>query len=202
MTLFRFTVLVALAILFAVASADAIVEPKSGAEYPDRIVVTTPAGRATLVATGVGLREKTFLKADVYTIVSYVDDGAALGQARAAEILSLDAPKRLQMDMRRKVGRDLLVDTLTATIYANVGDRESIAADLATFFAYFQGDAQDGDRIVFDYVPGIGLTTSLNGEVRGVIANFAFVTALWSVWFGKHPEDAQLMRDLVSRVGR
>ena len=72
--------------------------------------------------------------------------------------------------------------------------------DLATFFAYFPDDAQESDEIVFDYVPGVGLTTRLNGQTKGVIESVAFVTALWSVWFGKHPEDDHLVRALVSRV--
>jgi protein-S-isoprenylcysteine O-methyltransferase Ste14 len=186
--------------LYAGGSTQALVESKSGVEYPDTVVVETPAGPVTLVATGAGLREKTVLNADVYTVVSYIEDSAELGRPLAAAILTLDAPKRLQMDMRRHVGHGKLEETLTTVIHANVEDHASIARDLATFFAYFPDDAQDSDEIVFDYVPGVGLTTRLNGEKKGVIENFAFVTALWSVWFGEHPEDGSLQRALVSQV--
>ena len=198
----RFVVVLFLPALLAAGSADALVEPELGVAFPDNIVIGTPAGRTTLVATGAGLRERTILKADVYTVVSYVRASADLGSQPIAAILALNAPKRLQMDLRRDVGREKLEGTLTKVIDANVEDRAPIAGDLATFFAYFPGDARKSDRIVFEYVPGVGLTTSLNGEVKGVIENFAFVTALWSVWFGQHPEDDYLARALVSRVGR
>jgi hypothetical protein len=181
-------------------SAPALIEPKSGVEYADTLVVETPRGPATLVVTGAGLREKSFLKADVYTIASYVEAGADLAPQPAVAICALDAPKRLQMDMRRNVGRDRMQSSLTTAIVANVEDRTQIDDDLATFFSFFPDDARKSDTVVFDYVPGIGLTTSLNGEVKGVIEDFAFVTALWSVWFGREPEDDHLVRALVSQV--
>jgi hypothetical protein len=198
---FRTMILLVTLGMLVAASANAVVEPKTGTQYPDRIAVETPAGPAALVATGAGLREKTVMKVDVYTIVSYVDEVAVLGPTPAATILTLDAPKRLQMDLRRGFSRDKLVGAFVETIDRNYPDRAAFAADLETFLAYFQRDAQSGDKIVFDYAPQIGLTTSLNGETRGVITNFAFVTALWSVWFGEHPVDGRLMNALVSRTG-
>ncbi len=188
--------------LLATTPAIALVEPKTGTEYPDQIPIETPAGPATLVATGVGLREKTMMKVDIYTIVSYVDGAADLSADPAAAILALDAPKRLQMDLRRSFGRDKLVDTFVKTIAANFDDQTPFADDLTAFLAYFEQDAQDGDVLVFDYVPQTGLTTSLNGEVKGVIQNVAFVGALWSVWFGKRPADDHLTRALVSQTAR
>jgi hypothetical protein len=195
------TLIVLLSVLAAVPAA-AVVEPKTGTQYPDRITVETPAGPATLVATGAGLREKTVMKVDVYTIVSYVPAEAALGAAPAAAIMALDAPKRLQMDLRRGFSRAKLVGAFVESIEQNYADRSAFAADLETFLAYFQRDAQKDDCIVFTHVPGVGLTTSLNGEVKGVIENFAFTQALWSVWFGEHPVDGQLARALVAQAGR
>jgi hypothetical protein len=194
-------VFVLLGVLAAVP-AGAVVEPKTGTEYPDRISVETPAGPETLVATGAGLREKTVMKVDVYTIVSYVPEAATLGAAPAAAIMALDAPKRLQMDLRRGFSREKLVGAFVESIEQNYADRSAFAADLETFLAYFQRDAQKDDRIVFAYLPQVGLTTSLNGEVKGVIGNFAFVQALWSVWFGERPVDGQLARALVAQAGR
>jgi hypothetical protein len=196
----RSLIALAMLALMAPGPATALVEPETGVEYPDSLVVVTPQGRTTLVVTGAGLRERTLLQADVYTVVSYVPARADLEPAPAAAILALDAPKRLQMDMRRNVSRGKLEGTITRVMAANVDDLAPLAADLKTFFGYFPGDARKSDRIVFDYVPGVGLTTSLNGEVRGVITDFAFVTALWSVWFGRKPEDAGLTRALVSQV--
>lgn len=182
------------------AAALAIVEPKTGTEYPDRIVVESPRGPVTMAATGVGLREKTMLKVDIYTIVSYVDTTAVLGDSPTGAVLTLDVPKRLQMDMRRDIDRQKLIDVFLQTIERNFTERASFAADLQTFLGYFDVDAHQGDRLVFDYLPQVGLTTSVNGVAKGTIDNLAFVTALWSVWFGKYPADESLTRALVAQV--
>jgi hypothetical protein len=189
-----------LPLLLTAGAATALVEPKSGVTYPDSVVIDTPVGPATLIATGAGLREKSFLKKDVYTIVSYVHAATDLGADPVASIRTLNVPKRLQLDMRRDVGREKLEATLTKAIATNVEDLAPIAADLETFFSFFTDDARESDCVVIEYVPGIGLTTSLNGEVKGVIDSFTFVTALWSVWFGQNPQDDQLVRALVSQV--
>ena len=51
----------------------------TGKEYPDGIEQKCSADPVALVATGVGVREKTFMKVDVYTIVSYMKEGIDLG---------------------------------------------------------------------------------------------------------------------------
>lgn len=170
--------------LLAAGQAAAIVESKTGTEYPDTITIPTTAGDQVLTVTGAALREKTILKVDVYTIASYVAEGADLGGDRAAAILTLDAPKRLRMDLRRSFSREKLIGAFREVIESNYPDLTPIAADLAAFEAYFTRDAQSGDVIIFTWLPGQGLATELNGEVTGTIANPAFVEALWSVWFG------------------
>jgi len=184
-----------------VQPAAAIVEEKSGKEYPDTVVQGTGDVAATLAATGVGLREKTFMKVDVYTIVSYVMEGVDLGSEPAATLVKLKEPKRLQMDLRRGFSREKLINAFVEVIEKNYEDRTAFAADMDTFSAYFTRDAQDGDVILFDFRLDTGLTTSLNGEVAGVIENFAFVEALWTVWFGEDPANDDLRDNLLSALG-
>jgi len=193
------TVLLTLALLAPTASA--IVESDTGKEYPDAIDQTCGEATAKLVATGVGVREKTFLKVDVYTIVSYVQDGMDLGDDAAATLVKLQAPKRLQMDLRRGFSREKLINAFTEVIGKNYDDQSAFAADMETFKGYFTRDAQDGDVIIFDYCPEAGLTTVLNGEAKGAIANDAFVAALWTVWFGEKPASKGLRKDLLMVLG-
>jgi hypothetical protein len=42
----------------------------------------------------------------------------------------------------------------------------------------------------------VGLTTELNGEVKGTIANPALTEALWTVWFGEKPANKGLRKAL------
>ena len=199
-TPFVLTVLACVALPLA---AMAVVESKTGTEYPDEITVETAGGSAELKATGVGLREKTFMKVDVYTIVSYIPADATLaGEAKEAglALIALDAPKRIQMDLRRGFSREKLINAFVDVIKKNYEDTSAIDDDMATFSAYFTRDAEEGDLIVFDYCPQKGLTTILNGEVTGVIENFAFTRALWTVWFGEKPANKGLREDLLAEV--
>ncbi|MFO7654799.1 MAG: chalcone isomerase family protein [Candidatus Krumholzibacteriia bacterium] len=188
--------------LLAASPAGAVTEPKTGTEYPDTLGVEVDGETILLTATGAGLREKTFLKVDVYSIVSYLDCEVEPGDDAARTVLTSDAPKRIQMDLRRSFGRDKLVDTFRDVIGKNYDDTSAFADDLQTFLAYFDRDAQEGDRLVFDYHPGRGLTTILNGEVKGVIDNPEFAQALWTVWFGEKPADKGLRRDLTAQFAR
>ena len=104
----RLATAAAAAALLLAGQAGAIVESKTGTEYPDTVSVTTADGEQVLVATGAALREKTMLKVDVYTIASWVASGTELGADRAATIWTLDAPKRLRMDLRRGFSREKL----------------------------------------------------------------------------------------------
>jgi long-chain acyl-CoA synthetase len=192
--------LAAACLLLLPLAAGAVVEPKTETEYPDQLSVDLGGQEAALTATGVGLREKTFMKVDVYTIVSCVQAGADLGDDPGAKLRTLDAPKRIQMDLRRGFSREKLVDSFQNVIDKNYDDTAPFAAELETFMAYFDRDAQEGDRIVFDYAPTMGVTTTLNGEVKGTIAGTAFMEALWTVWFGEKPADGGLKKALLSAL--
>ena len=188
------------------ATAGELLEPRTGTVYPDRVTIEQEDRRAVLRATGAGVRLRTLLKTEVYTMASYVSAGldrlrlaGALGGAAEA-IRTFDVPKRLQMDLRRGVSRQKLVDTFVAVIARNYPDTGLFSADLDVFLSYFDRDAQKGDRLVFDYLPGVGLITTVNGEVKGAIANPAMAEALWTVWFGEKPADGNLKRDLTAGV--
>lgn len=181
------------------APAAAITESDTGKEYPDAVAFDCGGEDLTLVVTGTGVREKTFLKVDVYTIVSYVLEGTTLGEAEDA-LVTLDAPKRIRMDLRRSFSREKLVNAFTDVIDKNYETRDSFAAEIEIFLGYFTEDAQDGDVLVFDYCPGVGMTTTLNGEVKGVLENKAMAEALWTVWFGRKPASGGLKENLLEAL--
>lgn len=197
----RILILLALAALLLPMAAGAVVESKSGTEYPDEITVEDQGTSHTLMATGVGLREKTIMKVDVYSIVSYVDATADLGSDKGAGLLAFEGVKQIRMDLRRSFSREKLVKAFQEVIDKNYDDQTAFAADMATFFAYFERDAEDGDVIVFTWVPGSGLRTTLNGEEKGTIDNFEFVKALWTVWFGEKPANGGLKKNLLAELG-
>ena len=135
------------------------------------------------------LRQNTLI--DCFKLVG-ISDGHDLA------LLKLDEPKRLQMELVRGFSCEKLKNAFTDVIDENYDDQSAFQADLDTFMAYFEKDAEDGDILVFDYCPGLGLVTTLNGEEKGKIENTAFMEALWTVWFGEEPANKGLREDLLS----
>lgn len=182
-------------------AASAITEPKTNVEYPDVVTTGCNGQQVEMKATGAGLREKTIMKVDVYTIVSYVAPDADLGADKAAGLITVKAPKRLQMDLRRSFSREKLIKAFTEVIARNYADTAPFADELAMFESYFTRDAEQGDVIIFDFCPTSGLTVMLNGEISGIIEKAAFSEALWTVWFGAKPADDGLRKALLSAAG-
>lgn len=191
---------VVLVFLLLPLAAGAIVEPETKREYDDTVTLETDGSSHDLVVTGVGLREKTFMKVNVYCIVSYVAAGVTLKGDQGQALLELDAPKMIKMDLLRGFSREKLVNAFKDVIEKNYEDHSAFAADMDAFFAYFTDDAQEGDALSFTYFPGEGLATVLNGEEKGVIENFEFVKALWTVWFGDKPASGDLKKNLLVKV--
>ncbi len=196
-----FASLLTLTILALPLAAGAIVEPGTKMEYDDVVTIEAEGANHTLKVTGVGLREKTFMKVNVYAIVSYVAEGTELkGDDQGLALLALDAPKMIRMDLLRGFSREKLCNAFKDVIEKNYDDRTGFASDMDEFLAYFTADAQEGDELIFTYLPGKGLKTVLNGEQKGVISNFDFVQALWTVWFGEKPANGGLKKNLLVKL--
>lgn len=199
-TMKTWILLACIALLALPTLAGAVVEEKSGVEYPDEITVGEAPDTVTLVATGVGLREKTFLKVDVYTIVSYVAKDTDLGDKPGEGLATADVPKRIQMDLRRGFSKEKLINSFVEGIEKNYDDISAFEADMNAFMAYFTRDAEEGDKLIFHYCPAKGLTTELNDETLGTIENKAFARALWTIWFGGKPVNGDLKKALLAQV--
>jgi len=189
-----------LLILLLPLTAGAIVEPDTKMEYDDTVTIDSEVGNYNLAVTGVGLREKTFMKVNVYVIVSYVIEGAELEEDQGAALVSLDAPKMIRMDLVRGFSCEKLTNSFKDVIEKNYDDLSPFQADMDEFLAFFKNDAEEGDELVFTYLPSVGLKTVLNGEDLGVITNFEFAKALWTVWFGEKPANDGLKEDLLATI--
>jgi hypothetical protein len=196
----RFASLLALLLILLPLTAGAIVEPGTEMEYDDTVTIEAEGASHTLTVTGIGLREKTFMKVNVYVIVSYLIEGTKLEGDQGLALLNVDAPKMIKMDLVRGFSRDKLCNAFKDVIDENYEDQSAFAKDMDDFLAYFTADAQEGDKLIFTYLPGKGLKTVVNGKEMGVITNFEFVKALWTVWFGEDPASDGLKEDLLAQI--
>jgi hypothetical protein len=176
--------------------AQDVTEPGSGMKFAAR------EGDKSLL--GVGLRTRTLLKVKVYAIGLYVADSALAGPLAAFKgrtgspdfakaIVDGDFPK----EVRLRITRDLSSEQIQGAM------REALAkADpkhLETFVSYFPA-VKSGDLIVLSHATGGTLETVMVGQAKPPIADAAFARAVFGVWLGEKPIQADIKKDLVSRA--
>lgn len=156
---------------------------------PDRITV---AGKP-LVLNGMGLREATFLKIDVYVAGLYVEHASS----SASALIAADEVKQLVLRFVRDVDRDDIVEAWNNGFAGNatvpIATLRPMIAQLDAWMPKFR----DGDTLVFRYIPGDGVTVEINGLRKGVIKDAGFARSLFAIWLGPKPPTGDLKRGLL-----
>jgi hypothetical protein len=188
--------LTALAAVPAVAQ-DTVVVPGTSTRYP--VAVSTSDGKQDVVLklTGVALRSKVVV--DVYTVGSYLQQGAT---ARTAdELVAIDAVKLLSIMMARDVdGPDLIDAFKTAVAKTHPGRFGDEFGKLSRHVG--SSVAKKGSEVVIAYVPGSGTRFSFEGKEPLVIPGKEFADAVWGVYLGSHPITDSIKKGLTARLGR
>jgi len=163
----------------------------AGVNFPDQY----PVGDKTLVLNGVGLRKKLIIK--VYAGGLYVPQQS--GDAKA--IWEADQPMALRMvfihdGVEAKKLVDAWNDGFKAATGGNMGP---IQAQIDAFNALFTQTAKKGDVYEYVYAGEKGTSVIMNGEVKGVIPGLPFKQALFGIWLGESPADANLKKGLLGQ---
>jgi hypothetical protein len=176
--------------------AQEVTEPGSGVRFPAR------EGDKALL--GVGLRTRTFLKVKVYAIGLYVADSALAGPlsafkgqtssaAFAKALVEGDFPKEVRLRFVRDLGADQIQSAMREAL------TRADKARVDQFVAYFPA-LKSGDEVVLRWSAG-ALETTMAGAVKPPIADPAFASALFAVWLGDKPIQADIKKGLVARAG-
>ena len=177
-----------LAPVFAVTAAPpAAAGQLAGVTLPD----AAEAGGQQLVLNGMGLREKFFI--DVYVAGLYLP----AKQKSADAILKADAPRRLVMHFTYDVSKDQVCDAWKESLAAN---RPNASAELKKDFdtlCSWMEDVEEGEEMVFTYVPGEGTTVEVEGEEKGTIEGKEAADALFASWIGDKPATGKLKKGLL-----
>lgn len=164
---------------------------KQGVTMPDTVSV---AGK-NLVLNGMGLREATFLKVDVYVAGLYLESKSA----DAAAIMSGKQVKRIHLVFKRDVERKEMTEALNEAFSKNAGaKKEALKPDMKTFSGWFT-NLPEGSTMTLTHVPGKGLTLAINGKDKGTIANDDFAHVIFAGWLGGKAGDGALKRQLLGR---
>ncbi len=154
-----------------------------GVTMPDSIEVE---GK-TLQLNGLGLREATFLKVDVYVAGLYLEQKSSDPEA----ILSSGDVSRIRMQFVRNVKRKKMTEAWIEGFEKNAKD-VTVLNERIDRLNGFMVDMAKGDTMTFTWLPGSGVSVSINGEDRGTIEGEDFARALWSIWLGPQPPNAGL----------
>ncbi len=130
---------------------------------------------------------------DVYVAGLYLEPDATVDR-----LLDPAVARRLEIHYLRGFRADQFRRSALDGVRRNVppDEFERLRPELDAFNALFR-DVQAGDRYALTYLPGSGTELSLNGESLGRVPGGELARALFSIWFGPDPFDAELKRELL-----
>jgi hypothetical protein len=162
---------------------------RGGVSMPDTVSVEG----ANLVLNGLGIRQATIFKVNVYVAGLYV-----LHKSRdARQLLASDEPKRLHMVFVRDVDRDQVADAFREGFEKNAGmPLEPLRERIDRLIAWM-GGFKKGRSATFTYTPDDGVEVAIDGVSKGEIPAADFARALFSLWLGPNPPNDGLKRGLL-----
>lgn len=178
----------ALALSFCLLGASTAVSKEiAGVNLPD----TTVVDGKTLKLNGAGLRTKIMFK--VYVAGLYLENPAR----DASAVISSDQIKRIQLSILRTLSAHQVTEAIQEGFEKNSGSQMSALSTRLTSLAGMIPNVEKGDQIVLTYVPGRGTVVAAKGQEKGVIIGKDFADALFSVWLGPNPVQADLKTALL-----
>ena len=174
--------------------ATATAGEKAGVTMPDTLSV----GKTRLVLNGMGLREATFFKVDVYVAGLYLESPSS----DATSIIRSKQTKILVLKFVRNVGRSDILKAWhegfqhNAVIALPLIQREMDQLDAWT------PKFKKGDTLRFIYQPDKGVQVDINYARKGTLKGEHFAQSLFAIWLGKHPPTSALKSGMLGNHGR
>ncbi len=189
----RSMLFVAAALVAAARVADggpAAAGELAGVTLPDQISVE---GK-TLLLNGMGLREATWLKVDVYVAGLYLEEKSSDPDA----IIASERSKRIVMRFVRDVGRKDLVKAWDESFEENAGQGfAALKERVGTLDSWMPDVIHKGEAITFTYLPERGVSVDVRDRSMGDLPGADFARALFRIWLGPKPPGAALKAGLL-----
>jgi hypothetical protein len=163
----------------------------AGVTLPDTVEVS---GKK-LVLNGMGLREATMFKVNVYVAGLYLENVSS----NPGSIVSSDQTKMIVLKFVRDVDRKDIVEAWNKGFKGNATVKLASIQPQIDRLNSWMSDLDDGDTLVFTYLPGSGVVVEINGQRKGVIDNADFARSLFSIWLGPNPPGSGLKRGMLGR---
>ena len=160
-----------------------------GVNFPEQAQIDG----GTLTLNGLGLRQATILKVNVYVAALYVANVSSDPHA----LLGANTPKALLLHFVHHVSDDDLTKAWEEDFVQNAKEQLSALQERIERLKGWMADMQSGQRLTFLHTPGAGLQVEVNGTVQGTIPGDDFATAFLSIWLGAHPPNPGLKSGLL-----
>jgi hypothetical protein len=155
-----------------------------GVNFPDQAQVEG----SNLTLNGLGLRQATALKINVYVGALYVAKTSSDPNA----LLGSNTPSELILQFVRNVGADDLRKGWSEGFEKNARNELPALKERIDMLNGWMADVKTGGRLTFVHRPGAGLQVDVNGTVKGTIKGDDFAKAFMSIWLGADPPNPEL----------
>ena len=155
-----------------------------GVNFPDQAQVEG----TNLTLNGLGLRQATAFKVNVYVAALYV----AKTSNDANALLGANAPSQLILQFVRNVGADDLRKGWSEGFEKNSKDQLPALKDRIATLNGWMTDVKTGERLTFASKPGAGVTVNVNGVVKGAVKGDDFAKAFLAIWLGGDPPNPEI----------
>ena len=160
-----------------------------GVSFPDQ----TQVDGGNLTLNGLGLRQATVLKVNVYVAALYL----ARPSSDASAILAAGAPAELILQFVRDVGASDITKGWNEGFEKNAKPELPTLKDRIATLNGWMTDMKTGQRMVFGFKPGAGVQVSVNGVAKGTIKGDDFAKAFLSIWLGSEPPNPEIKQGLL-----
>jgi hypothetical protein len=152
---------------------------------------------STLTLNGLGLRQATVLKVNVYVAALYVVKPSTDADA----ILAANRPKELILHFVRHASSTDLHEAWEEGFANNPKEQVPILKERIEMLKGWMADMKSGQRLTFTHKPGAGIQVDMNGAVKGTIKGDGFAKALLSIWLSANPPNPGLKAGLLGGAG-
>jgi len=160
-----------------------------GVNFPEQAQIDG----SILTLNGLGLRQATILKVNVYVAALYVANVSSDPHA----LLGSNTPKALILHFVHNVSGDDLKKAWEEGFVHNAKEQLAALHERIERLKGWMADMQSGQRLIFLHTPGAGMQVEVNGTVTGTIPGDDFAIAFLSIWLGAHPPNPGLKSGLL-----
>jgi hypothetical protein len=177
--------------LVVTALAAGIAQGKEckGVNFPDQAQVDG----TNLTLNGLGLRQATAFKVNVYVAALYVVKTSSDPNV----LLNSSSPAELILQFVRNVGADDIRKGWSEGFEKNATEQLPALKERIAMVNGWMADVKSGERLTFIRKPGAGLQVDVNGTVKGTVKGDDFAKAFLSIWLGGDPPNPEIRSGLL-----